>query len=149
MNTPSDIPFWQRPLDQLNDDEWERLCDGCGRCCLLKLEDEESGEVFYTRIACAQLDLDTCRCRAYVQRSQVEPECLTITRDNLPILDSLPTPCAYRLRSHGLPLPPWHPLISGSPQRMRDSGISACTYALPADAVSDPEEWEDHIIDMS
>lgn len=149
MSEQSDTPFWQHPLDQLNDEEWERLCDGCGRCCLLKLEDEETGEVFYTRIACAQLDLKTCRCTAYVERSQIEPECLVITRDNLPTLDYLPATCAYRLRSLGLPLPPWHPLISGDLQRVRSAGVSVCNYALPSNTVTDPDEWEDYIIDIS
>jgi uncharacterized cysteine cluster protein YcgN (CxxCxxCC family) len=140
-------PFWQLPLDQLTPAEWEQLCDGCGRCCLHKLEDEDSGEVFYTRVACARLELDSCRCTVYAARAQVEPECAVITPANLDALDYLPESCAYRLRRAGLPLPPWHPLLSGDAQSVQRAGISVRSYALPLSAVPDPDDLEDFIID--
>ena len=141
------MPFWQRPLDQLDAGEWERLCDGCGRCCLHKLEDEDSGEVFYTRIACSHLDIASCRCTAYAERAQVEPECMVITRANLAELDYLPESCAYRLRAAGLPLPPWHPLVSGDPQSVHRAGVSVRAYAMKLTQLADPEDLEDYIID--
>jgi len=140
-------PFWQFPLDQLTPAEWEQLCDGCARCCLHKLEDEDSGEVYYTRIACARLDIDTCRCTAYAARAQVEPECAVIMPANIAALDYLPESCAYRLRRAGLPLPPWHPLLSGDARSVHRAGISARSYALPLSAVPDPDDLEDFIID--
>ncbi len=141
------LPFWQRPIEQLSTEEWEQLCDGCGRCCLHKLEDEDDGEVYYTRIACIRLDIDTCRCAAYAERAQVEPECAVITPANLDALDYLPESCAYRLRRAGLPLPPWHPLLSGDAQSVHAARISVRTYALPLSAVPDPDDLEDYIID--
>ena len=141
-------PFWQLPLEQLTPAEWEQLCDGCGRCCLHKLEDEDSGEVFYTRVACARLELDSCRCTVYAARMQAEPECAVITPANLDALDYLPESCAYRLRRAGLPLPPWHPLLSGDAQSVHRAGISVRSYALPLSAVPDPDDLEDFIIDM-
>lgn len=140
-------PFWQLPLDQLTPVEWEQLCDGCGRCCLHKLEDEDSGEVYYTRVACSRLDIDACRCTAYAERAQAEPECAVISRDNIDTLDYLPESCAYRLRRAGLPLPPWHPLLSGDPASVHRAGISVRHYALPLSAVPDPDDLEDFIID--
>lgn len=147
MSIHDDIPFWQRPLATLSAAEWERLCDGCGRCCLHKLEDEESGDIFYTRIACAQLDVASCRCRRYAERAQVEPECALITPQNIAALDYLPETCAYRLRAAGLPLPPWHPLHSGDPRSVHVAGVSVRAYALPFSAVPDPDDLEDFIID--
>lgn len=141
------LPFWQRPLDQLTAAEWEQLCDGCGRCCLHKLEDEDTGEVYYTRIACARLDLESCRCTAYAERAQVEPECAVITPANIAALDYLPESCAYRLRRAGLPLPSWHPLLSGDPESVHRAGVSVRSYALPLAAVPDPDDLEDYIID--
>ncbi len=147
MSTPSPRPFWQKPLEQLTAEEWERLCDGCGRCCLHKLEDEEDGAVYYTRIACSRLDIDSCRCTAYTERAQVEPECAVITPDNLAALDYLPSTCAYRLRRAGRPLPPWHPLRSGNADSVHIAGISVRAYALPLAAAPDPDDLEDFIID--
>ena len=147
VSRDNDIPFWQRPLDQLSAEEWERLCDGCGRCCLHKLEDEDSGEVYYTRVACDHLDVDTCRCTAYAQRAAVEPECLVIDPANLATLDYLPATCAYRLRRDGMPLPPWHPLLSGDAQSVHLAGVSVRSYAIKLEGVTDPYELEDYIIE--
>lgn len=141
------LPFWQRPLEQLTPQEWERLCDGCGRCCLHKLEDEDTGVVYYTRIACVRLDIESCRCTAYALRTQVEVECAVITPANLDALDYLPESCAYRLRRAGLPLPPWHPLLSGDTQSVHRAGVSVRSYALPSAAVPDADDLEDYIID--
>jgi uncharacterized protein len=84
------------PLLKLNQSEWEALCDGCGRCCLVKLEDEDTGEVFYTDVACRYLDQETSRCTVYANRSTMNPDCVTLTKSNLPILNAMPSSCAYR-----------------------------------------------------
>lgn len=149
MTADTDMPFWQHPLEELGDAQWEQLCDGCARCCLHKLEDEDTGEVFYTRIACAQLDVSTCRCSSYACRVQVEPECMVITRENIATLDYLPETCAYRLRQQGKPLPPWHPLLSGDSRSIHVAGISVQAYAMPLTQVPDPDDLEDYIIDLS
>lgn len=147
MTVPPVNPFWLRPLEELTQQEWEQLCDGCARCCLHKLEDEDSGEVFYTRIACSHLDIASCRCSSYVNRADVEPECMVITRENLASLDYLPETCAYRLRQQGRPLPPWHPLLSGNTVSVHAAGIAVSAYALPLEQVPDPDDLEDYIIE--
>ena len=88
--------FMESPLLKLNQSEWEALCDGCGRCCLVKLEDEDTGEVFYTDVACRYLDQETSRCTVYANRSTMNPDCVTLTKSNLPILNAMPSSCAYR-----------------------------------------------------
>ena len=140
--------FWERvPLKDLTPKEWEALCDGCGKCCLNKLEDPDPGEVAFTRVACRLLDGDTCRCAQYDIRLQFVPECVHLTPANLgKIAYWMPQTCAYRLLHEGQPLPDWHPLISGSAQTVHDAGISVQGWTLPEFEV-DEEEWEDHIIE--
>jgi uncharacterized cysteine cluster protein YcgN (CxxCxxCC family) len=147
VTSANDRPFWQRPLDRLDRNQWERLCDGCGRCCLHKLEDEETGEVYYTRVACHLLDLDTCRCTAYAERATRQPECVVISPTNVADLHYLPESCAYRLRAAGDALPAWHPLVSGDEKSVHAAGISVHAYALPLAQVDDPDDLEDFIID--
>jgi uncharacterized cysteine cluster protein YcgN (CxxCxxCC family) len=133
------------PLGGLSREQWESLCDGCARCCLHKLEDEDSGELFYTRVRCRYLDESSCRCSDYEHRSQLVPECIALTPDNTGELDWLPATCAYRLRSHGQPLPEWHPLVSGDPDSVHRAGISVRGRAV-SDEYVHPDGYDEHII---
>jgi uncharacterized cysteine cluster protein YcgN (CxxCxxCC family) len=142
----ADIPFWQRKrLGEMSASEWESLCDGCGKCCLTKLEDADSGEVYYTDLACRQMDTATCRCKNYEQRQQIVPECTLLTPDNIGEFHWLPITCAYRTLAEGRPLPDWHPLRSGSPDTVHEAGVSVAHRTTPANEVPD-EDWEEHII---
>jgi uncharacterized cysteine cluster protein YcgN (CxxCxxCC family) len=134
-------PFWAvKSLHELTPEEWESLCDGCGRCCLHKLEDEDSGEIFFTRVACRQLDLTSCRCRAYPDRAFVVPGCLDL-RGSPEAMAWLPATCAYRLRSEGSPLPAWHPLISGNSDSVHKAGISVRRIAITETGMEDLEDF--------
>lgn len=140
--------FWERkPLNKLSEKEWEALCDGCGKCCLNKLEDEDSGEVALTRIACRLLDDDTCRCAQYDIRHQFVPDCIVLRPDNL---DShaywMPETCAYRLLWAGKPLFDWHPLISGTPDSVHAAGVTVCGRTLSEFDIPQ-DDWEDYIIE--
>jgi uncharacterized cysteine cluster protein YcgN (CxxCxxCC family) len=138
--------FWDLPLDKLTPDEWEALCDGCGKCCLNKLEDEETGEVAFTRVACRLLDGETCRCGQYDIRLQFVPECIVLTKDTIAdVAYFMPSTCAYRLRHEGKPLPDWHPLITGDPDSVHD-GHSVRGWTVPEFEV-DEEDWEDYVIE--
>ncbi len=117
--------FWQTvALDDLNDEQWEQLCDGCGRCCAVKLQDPESGEVQYTSAACRLLDLASCRCTDYANRARRVPDCVVLDPDRARDYHWLPDTCAYRLRAEGKQLFWWHPLVSGSPETVHEAGIS-------------------------
>jgi uncharacterized cysteine cluster protein YcgN (CxxCxxCC family) len=118
-------PFWQRKtLAEMTVDEWERLCDGCGRCCLKKLQDEATGKVAYTDVACKLLDRDRCRCRRYQRRHDLVPDCVALRGGDERAFDWLPTTCAYRKLAAGKPLEWWHPLVSGDPDTVHRAGIS-------------------------
>lgn len=128
---PNDAPYWQRKsLDEMTNDEWERLCDGCGRCCMLKLEDEDTGDVHLTRIACKLLDIGKCRCSDYKKRHEKVPDCLRLTPELTRELGWLPETCAYRLIDEGKELAWWHPLISGDAQTVHLAGVSVRTWAM-------------------
>jgi hypothetical protein len=140
--------FWETvPLAKLTPQEWEALCDGCGKCCLNKLEFEDTGEVAFTRVACRLLDGETCQCSNYANRKQFVPECVVLTPKTLPkVAYWLPRTCAYRLLHEGKPLEDWHPLISGDPQSVHKAGMSVKGWTIPEFEV-DEDDWEDHIID--
>lgn len=137
--------FWQLPLEELNDHEWELLCDGCGRCCLKKIQDEDSDEVFWTRITCRYLDQSSCRCTDYSERSTLFPSCLNVRQMYHQNRNWLPSTCAYRLRDEGKPLYEWHPLIAGSRELMLAKGISVKNRCLSEDNVH-PDGYQEHVI---
>ena len=117
--------FWEhKALNEMTREEWERLCDGCAKCCLHKLEDEATGTVYGTNVVCRYLDIEQCQCTEYTQRSILVPECMTLSIDNLEQVYFMPASCAYRLLAEGKKLPDWHPLVSGSHQSVHDSGNS-------------------------
>ena len=117
-------PFWRKPLEEMSQKEWESLCDGCGRCCLVKLEDEDTGEIHFTDIGCKLFDAETCRCANYPKRKKLVPDCVQLTPEAVRSLPWLPPSCAYRLVMEGKDLPDWHPLQSGSPDSVHEAGIS-------------------------
>ena len=139
--------FWENiPLPQMTDAEWEALCDGCGRCCLNKLEDPDTGEVALTRVACRLLDGETCQCGQYDIRHQFVPECIQMTPQSIALHAYwLPDTCAYKRLHNGAPLPAWHPLITGAPQSVHDVGVSVRGWTIPEFEV-DEEDWENQII---
>lgn len=142
----AEIPFWQRKrLKDMTSSEWESLCDGCGKCCLEKLEDEETGDVYYTDLACPQMDIATCQCKSYGNRQQVVPECTVLTPDTIDQFHWLPSTCAYRILAEDRPLPDWHPLRSGTRETVHESGVSVARRVTPADQVPE-DDWEEHII---
>jgi uncharacterized cysteine cluster protein YcgN (CxxCxxCC family) len=118
-------PFWRsKTLEEMTEAEWESLCDGCGRCCLVKLEDEDCGKIHATDIGCRLFDAATCRCHDYANRSKTVPDCVTLTPEAVRTLPWLPPTCAYRLIGEGRDLPWWHPLVSGDPQTVIAAGVS-------------------------
>lgn len=146
MTNHSPDPFWQtKALSEMTTSEWESLCDGCGRCCLQKLEDEDTGEVHYTSLACQLLDTESCQCSDYPNRKAKVPECLKLGIEDIPHFHWLPESCAYRLLAEGKPLYDWHPLISGDKNSVHGAGISVQKFAISETEVY-AESWEDYII---
>ncbi len=138
--------FWEHySLAELSAAEWEALCDGCGRCCLHKLEYEDTGEIDYTRVACRLLDLGTAQCSDYPGRRQQVPDCVQLTPANLDSINWLPATCAYRRLNEGRGLPRWHPLLSGTPDSVHKAGISVAGRVLPETAVHE-DDIEEHVI---
>lgn len=138
--------FWQtKKLSEMNDVEWELLCDGCGKCCLHKLEDEDSGDVYYTDVACQHLDLKLCRCQSYAKRHQLVEDCISLHEMELNQYFWLPDTCAYRLLSENRPLFKWHPLVSGSVNSVHEAGASVLGRVVKEDSV-DMGDMEEHVI---
>ncbi len=143
----SDQPFWEKKtLATLTKQEWESLCDGCGKCCLIKLEDIDDGEVYYTSVACQYLNTSTCRCTVYPQRFKKVPACTSITIDNIHQLNFLPETCAYRRVAENKPLPNWHPLLCNNTTSMHKANASVKNKAISENKVSS-DNLEDYIID--
>jgi uncharacterized cysteine cluster protein YcgN (CxxCxxCC family) len=132
-------------LEALDADQWEALCDGCAKCCLHKLQDEETNEVFYTKIRCRYLNEERCRCSDYTRRSELMPNCIHLAPDMTGGLDWLPVTCAYRLRARGEPLRDWHPLVSGDPESVHRAGISVRGRAI-SDEYVHPDGYDEHIV---
>lgn len=142
---PPGTPFWRRKsLSEMSAEEWDQLCDGCAKCCLIKLEDADTGEISYTDIACRLLDLGVCRCMQYANRRRLVSDCVVLTAGKLAELDWMPSTCAYRLIAEGRDLPWWHKLVSGDPETVHRAGISVRGRVVPEDRGDDPE---DRIVD--
>jgi uncharacterized cysteine cluster protein YcgN (CxxCxxCC family) len=137
-------PFWERPLEALDHAEWEALCDGCGKCCVHKVEDELTGEFHATNVTCRLLDRQSCRCSNYKARKALVPDCITLTRNKIAKLAWLPSTCAYRLRSEGRPLPDWHYLVCGDREEVHRRGMSVRGWTISED---DAGDLEHHLIE--
>ena len=139
------IEFWkQKSLVEMTDEEWESLCDGCAKCCLYRLEDEDTRQIYFTNVHCRLLDTETARCTDYTNRSVRVPDCVTITPEVLTDPYWLPKTCAYRLLAEGRDLPAWHPLVSGSPDTVQRAGQRACNRSICED---EADALENHLVD--
>lgn len=139
--------FWdEKTLDEMSPVEWEALCDGCGRCCLVKLEDEDTGEIMTSDVRCRLLDGDTCRCSDYAERKKSVPDCIKLTPRNVKELAWIPVTCAYRRLAEGKGLAWWHPLVSGDPETVVTVGVSVRGRTFDENAIK-PDQWENHIAD--
>ncbi len=140
-------PFWKaKSLEAMNVDEWESLCDGCGRCCLVKLEDEDTGQIHFTDVACKLFDAGTCRCADYAHRRRKVHDCIKLSPEAVRTLNWLPPSCAYRLVAEGRDLAWWHPLISGSPQSVHEAGVSARGRVSALETEVPLDDYPDHIV---
>lgn len=140
-------PFWEtKTLSEMTTDEWESLCDGCGRCCLNKLEDMETGQLHYTNVACRLFDDSRCRCQDYPNRKQQVPECLVLSHGSVHSSTALPPSCAYRRLAEGKSLLKWHPLVCGNHDTIHRVGISVRGKTISEQFIH-VEQFEDHIVD--
>lgn len=140
-------PFWKtKSLEEMSKSEWESLCDGCGKCCLNKLEDWDTAEIYWTNIGCELLDCDSCRCKDYENRFEIVEDCIQLTPQTVRTLTWLPPTCGYRLVRDGEDLFDWHPLISGDPNTVHEAGVSVKGRAVPDDG-KPAEEYEDNLVD--
>ncbi|MDF0535956.1 YcgN family cysteine cluster protein [Shewanella yunxiaonensis] len=138
------MPFWlSKTLEEMTTDEWEQLCDGCGKCCLNKIIDDETDKLYYTNVACKLLSDKDCRCSHYSQRFELVPQCTAVTPQNIASLDWLPDSCAYRRLYLGRSLPSWHPLLTGNKKQMHKMGMSVKGKIVSETRV---RELEDYIV---
>ena len=141
-------PFWRTvPLDQMTTEQWESLCDGCGKCCVIRLEDEDTGDIYTTDVGCRLLDGHTCRCTDYANRKAEVPDCVQLTPENVSRISWLPATCAYRLVAEGRDLFDWHPLTTGNPESTHDAKVSVRDRTVPEDAVK-VRNWLRHIVTL-
>lgn len=139
-------PFWQTvKLADMTAAQWEALCDGCAKCCLVKLQDEDSGEIVFTDIVCNLLDQQSCRCTHYEERTKLVPDCVKLSKENLDKIDFMPPSCAYRLLHEGKDLPQWHPLVSGRADSVVEAGMSVKGRVI-AEMAFDGDS-EDRVVD--
>ena len=140
-------PFWKtKTLSEMSPEEWESLCDGCARCCLIKLEDVDTDELVFTSVACHLLDQGTCRCTNYPERSRLVPTCIKVTADNAGAIRWMPPTCAYRMLAEGKDLAWWHPLVSGDLESVHLAGISV-RGRVTSESEVDEDDLEDHAAD--
>jgi uncharacterized cysteine cluster protein YcgN (CxxCxxCC family) len=143
-----EIPFWRhKSLADMTQAEWESLCDGCGRCCLNKLEDEDTGRLYFTDVGCRLLDGQTCRCRDYEHRTAQVADCLQLTHENVAGLSWLPPTCGYRLVAQGRDLYWWHPLVSGDPETVHIAGVSVRGRVSAYEQDVPDEQLEEYLVD--
>lgn len=141
------MAFWEeKTLEEMSPAEWEALCDGCGRCCLIKLEDEDTGTLITSDVRCKLLDGDTCACTNYPERQKIVPDCIKLTPNNVRDIAWIPTTCAYRRIAEGKGLAWWHPLVSGDPDTVVAVGVSVRGRTISEDKIG-ADEWENHIAD--
>ena len=139
------MSFWKnKKLTEMSTEEWESLCDGCGKCCLHKLEDEATGKIVFTNVTCKLINLNTCRCTRYNERTRLVAECLDLKQYDFAQYNWLPSTCAYRLLNEGKELPAWHPLLSGSTASVKKAGVSINSYAIKESVAMN---LEDHIME--
>ena len=145
------VPFWKtKELEQMNAQEWEQLCDGCGKCCLSKLEDEDTGDIYWTSVSCRLLDADTCRCHDYPNRLKIVSDCVGLTPENVRTIVWLPQTCAYRLVAEGRDLYWWHHLLSGSRETVHEAGMSVRGLVTANENdMATPEDYLDHLLEES
>lgn len=145
--TSQEAPYWKtKTLDQMSRDEWEALCDGCARCCLIKLEDDDTEDIHLTRLACRLLDVKSCRCSKYSKRFSLMADCIEITPETTATIKWLPVSCAYRRLAEGRDLAWWHPLVSGDPNTVHQAGISVKSFAMSEARVKE-ENYMRYIIE--
>jgi len=139
--------FWKtKTLTQMSPEEWEALCDGCGACCLIQLEDEDTNERVFTKVACKLLDVGSCRCKSYENRTEIVPSCSKVTPELLETADWLPPTCAYRLLYEGKDLAWWHPLVSGDPNSIYEAGISIRGWARSEEGLTLEEIQDKYLV---
>ncbi len=141
------MAFWEeKTLEEMTPVEWEALCDGCGRCCLMKLEDEDTGDIYVSDVRCQLLDGESCKCSDYPNRLKLVPDCIKLTPENVRTIEWIPKTCAYRRIAEGKGLAWWHPLVSGDPETVMAVGVSVRGRTVPEQSVK-PGEWEEHVVD--
>ncbi len=137
--------FWEKPLSELNAEEWEKLCDGCGRCCLKKFSDTDSNAIIYTRVVCRYFEQENSSCGCYRERAELVSDCLNVKNMDLESASWMPDTCAYRLRFENKPLFDWHPLLAGSRDAMLVAGLAISGRVISEEYVH-PEGFEEHVI---